>query len=321
MENFIVMKKNLFINCMCIITYLLSLLILSNKFLRYICNIYYICFSIYILYEVVCFIKNKYFSVARIVNVNILNVMHLFICDKGMANYSVLSTIKLFMSNKIVTKYYFQIENCVFIIECIWYFMIVLVGIYIVYRGKKGSLKKFIMYILVGLCTIVINFAGIYSSLNQMYYRYGYYNFKIDQGMNYSQAVMAIDFIYYSVDCFLGSSISDVRIYPPDYTELQDNKSTMHIYPDKYDGSERAYAIIRFLSMLESAIFLVYISMIIADISSKEDRQNEDKLNEMYEKVIKIESDIEEIKKNAKKYYLMENKLEKVKNILNIFRK
>ncbi|WP_252244442.1 MULTISPECIES: hypothetical protein [unclassified Clostridium] len=175
-----------------------------------------------------------------------------------------------------------------------------------VYIAKKEFRKNFIKYLLLSIFTVVISFAGIYSSLYDMYFPYGYENFKIDQKMNYSRVVTPTDFIYYSADCFFGRSVSYVKIPIPDYTDVQDDRKVAHNYPKMYSNVELVYTAVRIFSMLEAILFVVYISIIVVIMPSKDDEENEksikNKQNEMYEKIIKIDSDIEALKNMVKHY-------------------
>lgn len=139
----------------------------------------------------------------------------------------------------------------------------VLLELIIVWIAKNKEEKKFLFYLIVSLLAVVINFGGVYQSLYSMYFPYGQEGLKIDQGMEYKQAIMSIDFIYYSADNFFGTDISDVSIKYIDYMKWYEEDAMEAIHIDKYDGAICAIQITKFFALLESTLFLVYISMII----------------------------------------------------------
>lgn len=145
----------------------------------------------------------------------------------------------------------------------------VLLELIIVWIAKNQEEKKFLFYLIVSLLAVVINFGGVYQSLYSMYFPYGQEGLKIDQGMEYEQAIMSIDFIYYSADNFFGTDISDVSIKYIDYMKWYEEGTMEAIYIDKYDGAICAIQITKFLALLESTLFLVYISMIIMNVQGQ----------------------------------------------------
>jgi hypothetical protein len=217
-----------------------------------------------------------------------------------------------------------SVFKCFIYIKILLYIVVVIVAIHMVYIVKKEFQKNFIKYLLLSIFTVVISFAGIYSSLYDMYFPYGYENFKIDQKMNYSPAVMSTDFIYYSADCFFGRSVSHVKISIPDYTDVQDDRTFAHKYPEMYDNVESVYNTVRFFSMIEAILFVVYISIIVVIMPSKDDAENKkltkNKQNEIYEKIIKIDSDVEALK-NMVKNYDFKPKESKKSKVLKVFKK
>ena len=138
-------------------------------------------------------------------------------------------------------------------------------------RKKK---KGFNVYLLCSMIFTVINFGGVYHSLYSLYFPYGQEGLIIDQGKEYSQALLENDFIYYSADCFFGLDISDVSINYLDYTDLIDSDSIIAKHVDKYDDAEMTVSIIKNLSISEACIFIVYFSIIILGGEDESDLEN-----------------------------------------------
>ncbi|MFO1443260.1 hypothetical protein KDN24_08530 [Bacillus sp. Bva_UNVM-123] len=152
---------------------------------------------------------------------------------------------------------------CLLWIRFIIFLIPVVLGLFIVWKAKTKIVKHFHTYLILSLFTVILNFGGLYESLYSMYFPYGQENFKIDQEMSWSQVVMPIDFIYYSSDAFFGTNISDVSIKYIDYMELHNDESIMANHKDKYEGAINIIQIAKILSLLESILFIVYISIIV----------------------------------------------------------
>ncbi|WP_055669750.1 hypothetical protein [Desnuesiella massiliensis] len=278
-------KNNLILGVFFIVVMLISVS-LERKFNIYYKFLYAFSFTIIVIYILlnykINYSKNKRINGFLVFILNIIIMLDLY-------RYTRASVIDWFLC-----------------IEVLLYLVVVSVGVHMVYIAKKEFRKNFIKYLLLSIFTVVISFAGIYLSLYDMYFPYGYENFKIDQKMNYSRVVMPTDFIYYSADCFFGRSVSYVKISTPDYTDVQDDKKVAHNYPEMYHNVELVYTAVRIFSMLEAILFVVYISIIVVIMPSKDDEEIEKttkkKQNEMYEKIIKIDSDIEGLKNMVRNY-------------------
>lgn len=146
---------------------------------------------------------------------------------------------------------------------------VVSLGLWVVWIARTKIIEGFMKYLAISLLMVVLNFGGFYESLYSIYFPYGQEGFSIDQGMTYSQAVMPMDFIYYSADTFFGTDISDVRINYIDYMRGYDESSQEKKYIEKYEGAELTNRIIKISSLLESIIYLVYISIIVMGAGSE----------------------------------------------------
>lgn len=149
------------------------------------------------------------------------------------------------------------------LIRTILFLVVVIFGLIVVWRAKTRIAEKFIPYLVISLLTVVLNFGGLYESLYSMYSPYGQEGLEIDQGMTYAQAIMPLDFIYYSADAFFGTDLSDVSIKYIDYTKWYDEDNIEAVHIDKYNGAKITIQIIKMLSLFESMLFIVYISIVV----------------------------------------------------------
>lgn len=151
---------------------------------------------------------------------------------------------------------------------------VVALGLIVVWKAKKSLAKQFTSYLVLSLLTVVLNFGGFYEALYSMYSPYGQESFKIDQNMSWSQAVMPVDFIYYSADAFFGTDISDVSIKYIDYMELYNEDSTVAKHEDKYKSAIKIIQIAKIFSVIESVLFIVYISIVVMSIENVKEGTN-----------------------------------------------
>lgn len=170
---------------------------------------------------------------------------------------NIISVINFLWSSDIILPMY------LLIIRGILFLIVLVLGLVVVWRAKTRLAEKFIPYLIVSLLTVILNFGGIYESLYSMYFPYGQEGLEIDQSMTYSQAVMPIDFIYYSADAFFGTDISNVSIKYIDYTKWYDKENLEAIHIDKYEGAQITIQIIKMLSLVESMLFIIYISIVV----------------------------------------------------------
>lgn len=299
-------KNNLALGALSILVILITVC-LERKFNVYWKFVYAISFFIIIIcilgaYKVY-YSKNKKFNRFLIVVLNIIILIDLYM-------YTIARTIGWFLWIKVIL-----------------YLGLVIVCIHMIYIAKREFRQRFVKYLLLNIFTVIISFAGIYSSLYDMYFPYGYKNFIMDQKLNYARIVTSTDFIFYSSDCFFGRNVSYVKMPTPDYTEVQDDKNIAHSYPEMYDKVKFVYMIGRLFSMLEAVLFVVYISIIVLIMSSKYEEENEKSIknqqNEIYERIIKMESDIEELKNIIKNNNFRTRELkgvEALKKLIKYFR-
>lgn len=80
---------------------------------------------------------------------------------------------------------------------------------------------------------------------------------------------MPCDFIYYSADTLFGTDISDVSIRYIDYMDLRDQNNIVSRYADQYEKGQIIPQIIKLLSLSESVLFIVYISIIVLGAEEK----------------------------------------------------
>ncbi|KLU57056.1 hypothetical protein EL84_07340 [Paenibacillus sp. VT-400] len=146
--------------------------------------------------------------------------------------------------------------------KAISFIAIVILGLILLWKAKTKLLENFNLYLIISLITVILNFGGFYLSLYSMYYPYELQGFKIEQNMSYSQAVMPIDFLYYSADAFFGTDVSDVSLRYNDYMNLTGDTLASK-YKDKYEDANFTISIAKFASIVESILFLVYISIIV----------------------------------------------------------
>jgi len=149
------------------------------------------------------------------------------------------------------------------IFRAVLFMVVVVVGLVVVWIAKKHFKKHFVGYLILSLWTVVLNFGGFYEALYSISFPYGQESFKIDQNMSWSQVVMPVDFIYYSADAFFGTDISDVSIKYLDYMELLNEDSIVTKHVDKYDIAIQTIQIAKMFSVIESVLFIVYISIIV----------------------------------------------------------
>lgn len=159
-------------------------------------------------------------------------------------------------------------------IRAILFLAVVISGLIIAWKGKKGLEQQFIGYLIISLLTVVLNFGGFYEALYSMYFPYELEGFKIEQEMSYSQAITPMDFIYYSGDAFFGTDISDVRIRYIDYTQLNNQESIMSKYVDKYESATKIIQLAKLVSFIESILFIVYISILVMGVDSKKEEDD-----------------------------------------------
>lgn len=146
--------------------------------------------------------------------------------------------------------------------KAISFIAVAILGLFILWKAKTKLLENFNLYLIISLITVILNFGGFYLSLYSMYYPYELQGFKIEQEMSYSQAVMPVDFLYYSADAFFGTDISDVSLRYNDYMNLTGDTIASK-YKDKYEDANTTISIAKFVSIVESILFLVYISIIV----------------------------------------------------------
>lgn len=211
------------------------------------------------------YFNEKYVNTAFLVlSVGFLSILLIRDCKRTKK----ISKIYLIGINSISLINFLGSYDIVFPMGLLWvrvilFLIVAVLGLVVVLRAKIKIVEKFTPYLIVSLLTVILNFGGLYQSLYSMYSPYGQEGLEIDQSMSYSQAVMPIDFIYYSADAFFGTDISDVSIKYIDYMKWYDENSMEAIHLDKYEGAIMTIQIIKMLSLFESVLFLVYISIIV----------------------------------------------------------
>ena len=156
------------------------------------------------------------------------------------------------------------------LIRGILFLIVVVSGVVAIWLIKTRLRKNFFRYLIISLSMVIVGFAGIYGSLYSVYFPYGYEALEIAQGMSWGQVVMPCDFIYYSTDTLFGTDISDVSIRYVDYLELQNSDNIMSKHVDKYEGGKIVTQIAKFLSISESILFIIYISIIVVGVEGKD---------------------------------------------------
>lgn len=233
--------------------------------------------------------KNKFFSIYLIVIINIIMLFQLFSLD-----ISISGTIFL-------------------IINALLYFVLAFSGVLIVYLAKRNISKNFNQLLVLSIITVIVGFAGIYSNMYNMYFSEGYIVFEIDEKVSFSQALISDDFIYYSADSFFGTNISNVSIAYTDYMDLQDKDNLISLYPSSFNNVNLINAIIKLLSIIESILFLVYISIIVIPLSSKKEElrqeSSEKQSRDISEKIYAINQKMDCINKE---YRIQSDRLSKI---------
>lgn len=188
------------------------------------------------------YVQRKRFSMACLIGINIISIVYYF------------GSSYMFISISLLW------------IRAIIYFTYVILGLVVIWKSRKNLKKYFTQYLILSLVTVILSFSGIYDSLYSMYFRHGQESFKIDQDVSYEQAVMSLDFIYYSTDCFFGTDISDVQINYIDYRGYQDKNNIMSRYVDEASWAMRVVDLSKILSTGEALLFIIYISIIVMGI-------------------------------------------------------
>lgn len=75
--------------------------------------------------------------------------------------------------------------------------------------------------------------------------------------------MLPIDFIYYSSDNLFGTDLSDVSINYIDYMDYQDTDNIESKYLDKSEEAAFSIQLIKIMSLAESLLFILYISIIV----------------------------------------------------------
>lgn len=158
--------------------------------------------------------------------------------------------------------------------RAIIFITVVIIGLVIVWKVKTKFPVKFNIYLIFSLITVIINFGGFYNSIYSINFQYDLGGFKIDQSMSDERVVMPKDFIYYSADAFFGTDLSDVSLKYIDPNVFLDENNVASYHLDKYDGANVNIEILKITSMIESILFLVYISIIV--LNAKEQGRSED---------------------------------------------
>ena len=157
-------------------------------------------------------------------------------------------------------------------LRAVVFLLVAISALVLAWVAKTNFIRRFNVYLIVSIMTVILNFGGFYGSIYSMYMPYGLESFKIDQGMSYEQAVMPKDFLYYSADAFFGTDISDVSLRYLDHQDLMDADNVASHYIGHYNDANRSIDIVKLFSMLESILFLVYISIIVLNAgASKKD--------------------------------------------------
>lgn len=151
------------------------------------------------------------------------------------------------------------------IVRAFLFIILVVIGLWIVWEAKKIK-KKFILYLVVSLLTVIIGFAGVYQAIYFEYFPYDQEALKIEQEMSYEQVIMPLDFIYYSADNLFGTDISDVRINYIDDTEYLEDNSVKARHVNKNAGAKFAIQLIKIFALGESLLFIIYISIIVLGV-------------------------------------------------------
>ncbi|SHN83278.1 hypothetical protein SAMN04487896_5257 [Paenibacillus sp. ov031] len=207
----------------------------------------------------------KYFNTPIfLISIIILIIMLIKKCKKDKK----ISLVYLISINIISVISYVFVSGIWFDVWQLWlkaviFITIVILGLVVVWKAKTKFVGKFNLYLIISLITVILNFGGFYNSLYSIYFRYGLESFKIEQGMTYPQAIIPSDFIYYSADAFFGTDLSDVSLRYNDHNNLIDKNNIASNYIDKYDDANLTIDIVKMFSMLESILFLVYISIIV----------------------------------------------------------
>lgn len=207
---------------------------------------------------------NLYFNMLSLVLSSVLISILLY---REYKNSGKLSIIYIVGINFIVMTDFLRSSGLLFnfyllFTRAIVYLALIALGIIIVWIARTFK-KNFIKYLLLSLFMIIFNFGGLYGTLYSLYSPYGQESFEIDQKMSYSQAIMPLDFIYYSSDVFFGTNISDVKIKYIDYLDGYNEESIVSKHIDKYEGASLIIQITKMLSLFESVLFIVYISIIV----------------------------------------------------------
>lgn len=226
------------------------------------------------------------------------SILVLIFLKKSYQKHKSISIYLIIILNLIMLFHQFSMDGMIvrlisLIINALLYLIVATTAITIVYIARKNAPKRFIRYLILTLITVIVSFAGIYSNLYNMYFSKGYASLKIDENMSYSQVLESDDFIYYSADCFFGTSISNVSIAYPDYTDLYNEEKTLSLYPDSFNKAELISSVVKMLSVSESILFIVYISIIVMSVTSKEE---EVKLESIEKQRREMVGNIEEIK-------------------------
>jgi hypothetical protein len=210
----------------------------------------------------------------------------------------------IFTQDKIIYK-------DIYLILCVAFnLIIIMVMVGMVYVAKKNINNKFIRYLVCSICTVIIGFSGVYSSLYNMCFHNGYDIFKIDEGMSWKQVVVSGDFIYYSADCFLGTNMSNVQVGYIDYMDLHNSDKILSYHPDYFDKAVTASSCVKLFSIFESILFLVYISIIIMSVSSKEDEKKQEEIEDQRIKILYT------VDKMSSSYADLDKKVNKILSLL-----
>ncbi len=157
-------------------------------------------------------------------------------------------------------------------LRAVVFLLVAISALVLAWIAKTNFIRSFNVYLIVSIMTVILNFGGFYGSIYSMYLPYGLESFKIEQDMSSEQAVMPKDFLYYSADAFFGTAISDVSLRYIDPQDLLDADKVASKYKDQYKAANRSIDIVKLFSMLESILFLVYISIIVLNAgASKKD--------------------------------------------------
>lgn len=204
-----------------------------------------------------------------IINTTILLLSLLWLKNKShilgtLIFINVICISNILTSSKVAyCKYLLIIRAIVFIIFLVW-------GLRAVWIAKKSKLKKFNCYLLLSLIAVVISLGGLYHSLYELCFPDGLEALKIEQEMSYSQALMPEDFIFYSADAFFGTSISDVKIKYIDEAKLYDDQGAQVNNMSMLKYAKIIIQFVKVISLLESILFLIYISIIVMNVEDND---------------------------------------------------